>query len=81
MAITQIAKWGNSLGVRIPKSVLEDARLQNNDEVSISYVNDSIIIKKTSPEVTIKELFADFDKSLHFEEEIDFGEDVGEEKW
>lgn len=37
--------------------------------------------KKTSPEVTIKELFANYDKAFHTEEEIDFGREAGEEKF
>jgi len=35
MPKAQIAKWGNSLAVRIPKAVAEEARLQEGDAILI----------------------------------------------
>jgi antitoxin MazE len=32
---TQMVKWGNSLAVRIPKAVLEEARLKEGDVLEI----------------------------------------------
>jgi antitoxin MazE len=32
---TEIAKWGNSLAVRIPRSVIRDARLAEGDRVEL----------------------------------------------
>lgn len=32
---TQIVKWGNSLAVRIPKPVVEDAKLKEGDSLEI----------------------------------------------
>jgi antitoxin MazE len=32
---TQMVKWGNSLAVRIPKHVVEEARLQEGDSLEI----------------------------------------------
>jgi antitoxin MazE len=32
---TQMVKWGNSLAVRIPKSVVEDAKLREGDALEI----------------------------------------------
>jgi antitoxin MazE len=31
----QLVKWGNSQAVRIPKTVIEQARLQEGDELEI----------------------------------------------
>lgn len=43
---TQISKWGNSLGIRIPKAILEESGIGINDEVTISCKEGAIIIKK-----------------------------------
>ena len=40
----KIQKWGNSLGVRIPKSVIEKANLDENSEVEIENKDGAIII-------------------------------------
>jgi len=32
---TQIVKWGNSLAVRIPKAVIEEAKLREGDALEI----------------------------------------------
>jgi len=39
-----IKKWGNSLGVRIPKSVAEAGRLKVDQEIMIEAVSGKIII-------------------------------------
>lgn len=36
----QVAKWGNSLAVRLPKALVEKMGLKLGDEVSISSSND-----------------------------------------
>ena len=46
--LTTIQKWGNSQGVRVPKAILDELLLQENDPVEIVTENDSIIIKKAT---------------------------------
>ncbi len=41
---SKIQKWGNSLGVRIPKSIIEKMKLGENSEVVIEHSNGSIVI-------------------------------------
>ena len=41
-----IQRWGNSQGIRIPKIVLEQANLSENDQVELTALDDSIILKK-----------------------------------
>jgi antitoxin MazE len=43
--LAQIARWGNSQGIRIPKKLLENAGLELNDQVEIITKGDSLIIK------------------------------------
>jgi antitoxin MazE len=40
----KIQKWGNSLGVRIPKSVIDKANLHENSEVEIEHKDGAIFI-------------------------------------
>lgn len=44
--IVNIAKWGNSHAIRIPKELLEKARLSTNDKIEISFNGEEITIKK-----------------------------------
>ena len=77
-----IQKWGNSQAVRLPKIILETARLKENDPVQIFAVQDKIIIKKPADvrHKTIKERLEGFSGEYAFEE-WDTGEPVGKEVW
>lgn len=80
---TSIQKWGNSQGIRIPKYLLDAAKMTTDDEISIRAENDTLIIEKVAPTTThktIKELFAGFDGE-YTTEEIDWGEQKGNEVW
>ena len=93
--LTTIQKWGNSQGVRLPKSILEKFLLKENDPVEIEANNDSIIIKKAARkrrakksleerlenyyQKPLEEILAD--ESLYTPTEYDWGEPVGKEVW
>ncbi len=82
--ITTIVKWGNSQGIRIPKILLDNVNLSENDTVEILTEGDNIIIKKLSPKrayPTIQELFKNFDAEKYEKTEINWGEPVGRELW
>jgi antitoxin MazE len=44
--VTTIVKWGNSQGIRLPKSFLQNIHLSENDTVDVLLENDGIVIKK-----------------------------------
>ena len=52
-----VKKWGNSLGVRIPKSIAEKGKLKVDQEVSIEALEGKIIITPVEP--SIKYILAD----------------------
>jgi antitoxin MazE len=54
----QLAKWGNSLAVRIPKSVAEQARIQEGDAILIEVVNGRIELRPVERIPTLEELIA-----------------------
>lgn len=45
MMLSQIVKWGNSQGVRIPRRLLRRAGISVNDDVAIDAKSNTIIIK------------------------------------
>ena len=87
-----ISKWGNSKGVRIPKSYLEDLRLKENDVVDFEVKGNVLMIKKAlrRKHKTLEERFEEF-YGTDFEtaisnapcdlELIDWGTPVGDEIW
>ena len=81
---TTIQKWGNSQGVRLPKSILEELLLQENDPVEITTDNDVIIIKKPTRKrrarVSLEERFADYNGDYQCTE-YDWGKPKGKEVW
>ena len=42
---TTVQKWGNSLGIRIPKSVAEQVRLENGTEVEFEATDGVLTIR------------------------------------
>lgn len=77
-----ISKWGNSLAVRIPKSIAEQLQLSEGSSISIDIEEKKIIIKPTSSKkkYTLEELLEGM-KPDHFHPEINTGLVVGNEQW
>lgn len=63
----KIQKWGNSHGVRIPISYLNNLGLKDNDNVDILLEENQIVIKKT-PSKTFEEIVEGYDGSYVCEE-------------
>ncbi|MCF8374566.1 MAG: AbrB/MazE/SpoVT family DNA-binding domain-containing protein [Bacteroidales bacterium] len=79
--LTKVQKWGNSLALRIPKTFANDARLENDSPVDISFADGQIVIKPiSSPNWTLGELLAGINKD-NIHNEIDTGLPVGNEIW
>ncbi|MGB8064076.1 MAG: AbrB/MazE/SpoVT family DNA-binding domain-containing protein [Candidatus Sulfotelmatobacter sp.] len=59
MATTQIVKWGNSLAIRIPKPVAEEAGVGEGDPIVVEAVNGRIQLRPDKKRVpTLQELVA-----------------------
>ena len=78
---TKIVKWGNSLGLRIPKSFAEEVRVTEGSIVDLSMKDGNLVVKVPKPdEVDLKDLLDGItDENIH--EEIDTGDAVGGEIW
>ena len=81
---TTIQKWGNSQAVRLPKSILEEVSLEENDQVEIVSENETIIIKKAirkrRAKKSLEERFAGYTGDYQCEE-YDWGKPMGKEVW
>jgi len=78
---TELGRWGNSLGVRIPKALAERAGLQEGDRVSLDVANDgALVIRRATPRYSLDELVAGITpRNRH--DETDWGAPVGKEPW
>lgn len=83
---TNLAKWGNSAAIRIPKKVLEELNIDDNNFENISFeivVEKNMIILNKKQEKTKFEVLAEKSKGvkLNPEKGIDWGSPVGKEVW
>lgn len=78
---TKIQKWGNSLGLRIPKSFAEQAGVEAGSDVDLSVEDGDLIVRpRRSPRYELKDLLqAVTTKNVH--KEVETGEPVGREAW
>ena len=77
---TQVSKWGNSLGLRLPKSVARDAQLDEGDTVDVSVDNGAIVIRHSRPRYSLAKLVRRITpKNRH--DERDWGGPLGDEVW
>jgi antitoxin MazE len=79
-ATTQIAKWGNSLGLRLPKSVAREVRVDEGDTVEVSVDNGAIVIRPGRPRYSLDELVGRI-TTRNRHRETDWGMTVGHEVW
>lgn len=81
---SQINRWGNSLGLRIPKHIVEGLGLAANDEVECRIEQGQLMVKPIQkpsskfPRYTLSELLS---QDLEPEPEIDWGSPQGSEEW
>jgi antitoxin MazE len=78
---TQIAKWGNSLAVRIPRAIVREARLAEGDRLSIDLAGDgSVVLRPGHRKYSLDELVAGI-KPGNRHRETDWGTQQGKERW
>lgn len=77
---TQVAKWGNSLGLRLPKSVALEAQIAEGDTVDVAVENGVIVIRPAHVRYSLEELVGGITKANRHDE-MDWGSPVGRETW
>lgn len=78
---TQVAKWGKSLAVRIPKALAGKARLAEGDRLSLDLTDDGIIVLRSTRRCyALRDLVSKItSKNRH--SETDWGPLAGREPW
>ncbi|OGI77464.1 hypothetical protein A3C57_03030 [Candidatus Nomurabacteria bacterium RIFCSPHIGHO2_02_FULL_33_12] len=81
---TTIQKWGNSLGVRIPKNIVENSGFKAGGRISIFEKNGVIVLEKVlekkSKLLDLKKVMKNC-KPETYHKEVDWGQPVGKEIW
>jgi antitoxin MazE len=79
----KLAKWGNSLGVRVPKAAAEAAGLKAGTEVDVVVDGRELRIRRSIPfkHYRLEDLIAEMDRlgPENVPETVDWGPDVGAE--
>jgi antitoxin MazE len=76
---TTISRWGNSLALRLPKHVTEEARLVEGVCVNVEIEDGSIRVTPTRKRFKLSELLEG--EPAKAEREFDWGQPKGEEVW
>lgn len=77
----KIQKWGNSLGLRIPKPFAEEVGLSERAEVELRLVEGALVVRPLrSKTFTLDELLAGVTRRNRHHE-VATGEAVGREAW
>ena len=78
---TKIQRWGNSLGLRIPRSFAEEAGVEAGSQVDISVRDGDLVVRAAKRRTyRLSELLAKVTtKNLHGE--VATGEPIGREVW
>jgi antitoxin MazE len=78
---TRVQKWGNSLALRIPKSLAVEAGLRENDAVEASVVEGTLVVRPLAPQpLTLEELLRGVTDE-NVPGEWDTGPAAGKEAW
>ena len=77
---TRIAKWGNSLALRLPKALVKSFALDEGSAVELVDHADGILLRPAAKRYELKELLEGVNKdNLHEAEET--GPPAGKEAW
>jgi len=78
--VAHLTKWGNSVGVRLPKVFLEDVGLRDGSTVEVAVENGRIVITPCAQRPCLGDLIDGITKdNLHAA--VDEGASVGREVW
>lgn len=77
--VTKVQKWGNSLGLRIPKAMAKKAHIASGTAVDLTVAGERLLIQPVRrKQYTLRELVSRITPENRHEE-IDFGPPVGRE--
>ncbi len=73
-----ISRWGNSLGLRLPKSLAEQVGVRAGGRVEMTVEGDALVLRPAAPRYALADLLVNMTpQAAH--EAFDWGDDVGRE--
>lgn len=89
VASKRVCKWGNGLGVLLPKQVIEKMELKSGDKLVLEMENGIVTLKKESdvliiPRYRLEDLMKEYEGYQNQEVDREYWKDVepvGEEVW
>lgn len=74
-----VARWGNSLGVRVPKEIAARIGLREGSRVEVTTEDNRIVLTVSQPPYRLEDLLAGMTPdAMH--QAFDWGEDSGRER-
>jgi antitoxin MazE len=75
-----IAKWGNSLAIRLPRHVLDEVKLAEGSTVDLIVRDGQVVVTPVRKKIKLDDLLAQMtDENAHIE--VEWGEPKGDEIW
>ena len=78
---TQVRRWGNSQGVRLPKELPKSAGIKNDDIHGTSIIDGNIVLSRQFKHRTLEERAAAYGGRLGLCEEFEWDSPKGRELW
>ena len=79
--VTRVRKWGNSLGVRLPKAAADEARVRDGSAVDVRVEEGEIVMRPVRrPRYRLSDLLKGFTRRNRHPE-ADWGPPRGREAW
>lgn len=79
--VVQVKAWGNSQGIRIPKSVLQEAGIALDEKLNVEIEKGKIVLYRSFRHKTLEERIRESGCELTGIGEIDWGKPQGNEVW
>ena len=76
----KLQKWGNGLGLRVPKAVAQQTRLHEGSEVEVTVENGRLVITLVDGDPSLEEML-DRVTDENRQGLVDWGPAVGKEAW
>ena len=73
-----ISRWGNSLGLRLPKSLAEQIGVHAGERVDMTVEGDALVLRASAPRYVLADLLLNMTPQAA-RDAFDWGDDVGRE--
>jgi antitoxin MazE len=77
---TAVAKWGNSLAIRLPRDIVAELQLYEGTPVELRAEAGRLVVRPARPRYRLADLLVEANAGNRHEE-VDWGAPQGEENW